>query len=198
MMTSEPYIVETAVLLLLAFVLGGLAGFWARRWFSPRGVAGASDAPAAVAEAAPPPSAPTPEKKPAEAAPVAKEKEPAKSTPKAKRSGASKSTKVATPKTKPAKAAKPAETSSPAKGDEAGKPPLLSSAREGGADDLKKIKGIGPKLEKLLNELGVYHYDQIAAWDAEAVAWVDDKLSFRGRIDRENWIAQAKTLAGTE
>jgi len=63
-------------------------------------------------------------------------------------------------------------------------------------DDLKAISGVGPKLEKVLNELGVWTYGQIGAWTAEEVAWVDDYLSFTGRIERDNWIGQAAALAG--
>ena len=74
-------------------------------------------------------------------------------------------------------------------------PELLSSAREGGADDLKKIKGVGPKLEGVLNDLGFYHFDQIAAWGPAEIAWVDTRLQFKGRIERDNWVAQAAELA---
>ena len=77
------------------------------------------------------------------------------------------------------------------------RPEGLDEAREGGADDLKKIKGVGPKLEVLLNTLGFYHFDQIAAWGAEEVAWVDDNLQgFKGRVSRDNWVKQARLLAG--
>ena len=84
-----------------------------------------------------------------------------------------------------------------ASGDDAGtKPATLTEAREGGADDLKKIKGIGPKLEKLCNSLGFYHFDQIAGWSADEVAWVDANLEgFKGRVTRDNWVEQAKQLA---
>lgn len=75
------------------------------------------------------------------------------------------------------------------------KPSGLSTARDGKADDLKKISGVGPKLEETLNSLGVFHFDQIAVWNGDNVAWVDDYLSFKGRIDREDWITQAKALA---
>jgi NADH-quinone oxidoreductase subunit E len=78
---------------------------------------------------------------------------------------------------------------------EADRPEALAGPRGGQADDLKRIKGVGPKIERLLNDLGVYHYDQVAAWTDATVAWVDDHLKFRGRIGREAWIAQAKTLA---
>ncbi len=63
-------------------------------------------------------------------------------------------------------------------------------------DDLKAISGIGPKLEKVLNELGVWTYAQIAGWTTEETAWVDDYLSFAGRIERDDWIGQAAALAG--
>jgi NADH-quinone oxidoreductase subunit E len=75
------------------------------------------------------------------------------------------------------------------------KPAPLDAPRDGKADDLKLISGVGPKLEQMLNELGVFHFDQIAAWPGETVAWVDDYLSFKGRIGREDWIGQAKILA---
>ncbi len=74
-------------------------------------------------------------------------------------------------------------------------PALLSEAREGGADDLKLLKGVGPGLEKTLNELGFFHFDQIADWTPEQVAWVDARLKFKGRIERDDWIGQAKILA---
>jgi NADH-quinone oxidoreductase subunit E len=76
------------------------------------------------------------------------------------------------------------------------KPRALKAARKAGADDLKQIKGIGPKLETTLNGLGIFHFDQIAKWSADNVAWVDEQLNFRGRIDREKWVAQAEKLAG--
>ncbi len=77
------------------------------------------------------------------------------------------------------------------------RPAALDAAREGGADDLKKIKGVGPKLEKLLNSMGFYHFDQIAAWTADEISWVDDNLEgFKGRVSRDGWVEQAKLLAG--
>jgi NADH-quinone oxidoreductase subunit E len=62
-------------------------------------------------------------------------------------------------------------------------------------DDLKLISGIGPKLEQVLNGLGVWTYGQIASWAREEIAWVDDYLSFKGRIGRDDWIGQAAKLA---
>ncbi len=80
-----------------------------------------------------------------------------------------------------------------------GKPATLSEPREGGADDLKKIKGVGPKLEKLLNSMGFWHFDQVASWRSDEVAWVDQNLEgFKGRVSRDNWVDQAKTLAAGE
>ena len=75
-------------------------------------------------------------------------------------------------------------------------PELLSAPRDGqSADDLKRISGVGSKLEGLLNELGFYHFDQIAAWTPAEVAWVDARLKFKGRIERDGWIDQAKSFA---
>ena len=79
---------------------------------------------------------------------------------------------------------------------EAAQPELRTEARGGEADDLKQIKGVGPKLETALNGLGIVHYDQVADWSAAEAAWVDDRLSFKGRIARGGWIDQAKALAG--
>lgn len=76
------------------------------------------------------------------------------------------------------------------------RPEALETARDGKADDLKLIKGVGPKLEKLCNSLGFFHFDQIAAWTADEVAWVDANLEgFKGRVTRDEWVAQAKILA---
>ena len=79
------------------------------------------------------------------------------------------------------------------------KPATLDAARDGGPDNLKMIKGVGPKLETLLHSLGFYHFDQIAAWTADELAWVDDNLAgFKGRASRDNWITQAQALASGE
>ncbi len=102
------------------------------------------------------------------------------------------------PAPKKAIAAKPKEDRRQAKDavDGAGEQPdLLAKPRKGEADDLKTISGIGPKIEALLNGLGVFHFDQIAAWTPENTAWVDAQLKFKGRIEREDWIAQARKLS---
>ncbi len=75
------------------------------------------------------------------------------------------------------------------------KPRMLAKPRRGKADDLKLISGVGPKLEGVLNGLGVWHFDQIAAWTKAEIDWVDDHLKFKGRIERDEWIKQAKKLA---
>ncbi len=75
------------------------------------------------------------------------------------------------------------------------RPEAMSGARGGTADDLKLIEGIGPKLEKLCNSLGFYHFDQIANWTAEEVEWVDANLAgFKGRVTRDKWVAQARLI----
>ncbi|MEL7548065.1 MAG: NAD(P)H-dependent oxidoreductase subunit E, partial [Pseudomonadota bacterium] len=77
---------------------------------------------------------------------------------------------------------------------EADKPEIVDIA-EGEEDNLKEIKGIGPANQKALNELGIFKFSQIAAWTPANVDWVEDFMSFPGRIEREDWIAQAKVLA---
>lgn len=63
-------------------------------------------------------------------------------------------------------------------------------------DDLKAISGVGPKLEQVLNGLGIWTYGQIASFGDGEVAWLDEHLGFRGRIGRDDWIGQARALAG--
>ncbi len=75
------------------------------------------------------------------------------------------------------------------------KPKGLSKARGNKADELQRISGIGPKNESILHSLGFFHFDQVAAWTATEVSWVDDHLRFGGRIKREEWIRQARLLA---
>lgn len=62
-------------------------------------------------------------------------------------------------------------------------------------DDLMLIKGVGPKLAATLDSLGVYHFFQIAGWSEDDIAKVDDRLKFKGRIVRDNWVDQATLLA---
>lgn len=67
--------------------------------------------------------------------------------------------------------------------------------REGDGDDLTRIAGIGPRIEAKLRDVGVYRYDQIAGWDDDNVAWVEQQLRSRGRVGREKWVEQAQALA---
>ncbi len=76
------------------------------------------------------------------------------------------------------------------------RPIALPKAVAGSPDDLTIIGGIGPKIQEVLNELGIFHYDQIAAWSPANIAWVDDHLNFSGRIAREGWVEQAAILSG--
>ncbi|WP_299023795.1 NADH-quinone oxidoreductase subunit E [uncultured Sulfitobacter sp.] len=109
-------------------------------------------------------------------------------------------------KAKPARGtvAPKAATASPAPAKEAvagkgKKPRTMSAPRKSGADDLKLIKGIGPKLEKTVNSLGFFHFDQIAKWGQDELAWVDQNLEgFKGRASRDNWVEQAGKLARGE
>jgi NADH-quinone oxidoreductase subunit E len=79
------------------------------------------------------------------------------------------------------------------------KPRTMSAPRKSGADDLKMIKGIGPKLEDLLNSMGFFHFDQIGKWGQDELAWVDQNLEgFKGRASRDNWVDQAQRLARGE
>jgi len=71
------------------------------------------------------------------------------------------------------------------------KPPSLSAPRNGIADDLKEISGIGLKVENTLYELGIFHIGQIAEWTHDNVIWIEDYLSNQGRVTREEWIGQA-------
>ncbi len=75
------------------------------------------------------------------------------------------------------------------------KPSGLAAPRGGKADDLKRIRGIGKQNEGRLHGLGIWHFDQIAAWTPSEVRWVGAFLAFPGRIEREDWVGQAAVLA---
>lgn len=162
-MTGLPYIIETALLLLVAFLVGCGLGYGLRR-LAPERRAGR-----AASSAPPDPRATDVPMHPAP--PLVEEKE------------AAPVDAVAAPATRARLPADP-------------RPAALAAPRGGVKDNLKQIKGIGPRIEASLNELGIFHFSQIARWSKKNVAWVDQHLAFKGRIDRENWIEQAKTLAG--
>ncbi len=98
--------------------------------------------------------------------------------------------KAVTTKKAAAKKAAPA-----AEGKVGAAPANLLKAAQGDADDLKKISGVGPKLLGTLNEAGVFHFWQIAEWGPAEIEYMDDKLSFKGRIERDDWIKQAGEFA---
>ncbi|HAD28481.1 MAG TPA: NADH-quinone oxidoreductase subunit NuoE [Rhodobacteraceae bacterium] len=74
------------------------------------------------------------------------------------------------------------------------KPRTMTAPRKRGADNLKLMSGIGPKLEDALNSLGIYHFDQISKWSDAEVEWVDKHLKLNGRLRRDNWMEQATKL----
>lgn len=104
----------------------------------------------------------------------------------------------AAPKAAPraeAKAAPAPKTAAKPKAAKAAGPERLKAPRKGKADDLKEIEGIGPALEKLVNSLGFYHFDQIASWSDADVALIDAEMDrFKGRIARDKWVAQARII----
>lgn len=192
------------------------AGDWQARIADQRKAAAEAAAAKAAAEAA---------AKAAEATPAAVEAKPATETAAAGRpkpsgagqpSSASQDTPAANGKVSAAavkESAKPADatsaTAAPAAGEPdaaaknvtapalpESKPELLTAARDGKPDDLSLIWGVGPKLAAMLNGMGVWHFDQIASWKAEELAWVDARLTgFKGRATRDDWISQASRLS---
>lgn len=219
-------ILEIIFLLIIAYLIGCLLGFWLRRSFGsgsssaqratgrpssspPQSTAAAakmtpaagtaprvpdttSSAPAAAPVAATSAPAKAPAiKAPAKARSAAKPaaKPAAKSAAKSATGGASAKTKA--PRAKPAAGkSSPAQRAAKAPGAKA-----RAASPAGAADDLKRIGGVGKVIEGKLNAMGIHRYDQIAAWGPKDVAEVDEKLAFKGRVERENWIEQAKTLA---
>jgi NADH-quinone oxidoreductase subunit E len=164
------YLIELAILLLVAYFAGACVGCLLRKLFGaeepamPEVAASVAAPAAAVAAAAPVVSAPAYVPPPP---PVAPPRPVAPAAPAAPL--------MATGKME--------------------RPKGIAAARGGKADNLQRISGVGPKNEKILHSLGFFHFDQIAAWTAEQVAWVDDHLKFNGRIAREEWIKQSDLLA---
>ena len=100
---------------------------------------------------------------------------------------------VAVAAAKPAKKAAPKKEEAP-KAEKKAEPKKAAPKAEAGADDLKRLSGVGPALEKKLHEQGVTTFAQIASWGPEDIADMDDKLSFKGRIERDGWVDQAKAF----
>ena len=194
---------ETLLLLSFWYAVGGLLGIWLGRARSQDALVtanaaeevrlavaakGAEDARLAAAAKAVEDARLTAAAKAAEDArnaPAAKAAEHARQAPAAK-------------VTEAARAAAAAATVAPSPATSTQHPgtrPQGIAAPEGNADDLKLIKGIGPKNEKISNALGIYHFHQIANWTPEEAIWVGYHMAFPGRIEREHWIPQAKLLA---
>ncbi len=108
-------------------------------------------------------------------------------------SGAGVSASAPTPKEEKKLAPEPAPAPTPAPR-ENGKL-KFSDGPTGEPDDLKEISGVGPVLEKTLNDLGIYHFHQVAKFTAEDIAAVEEEANFPGRIERDNWIEQAIEFA---
>lgn len=152
---------------------------------------------------------PRPDPTPFAAMPAEEPAKPAVRSDPAKPKAAAKPKAPAKPKAAAPKKAKPATGAARAAGLDAAmgrtkeasseETVLLSRPRGGKGDDLKLIVGVGPKLEKLLNDIGVWHFDQIASWKARDIALVDSKMAtFKGRITRDGWVKQARVLAKGE
>ncbi|MHA1524090.1 MAG: NADH:ubiquinone oxidoreductase [Alphaproteobacteria bacterium] len=206
----QQVVLMTVFLVVAAGVLGFVLGYLISGMFE-TDTAGDDAAPAKTVASAKPvvpakaaPTAPAPKKSapvaqarpvkpatPAKSAAPAKSATPAKPTPTPLRGPmAVRAEEAKKQKSKPA--AKKRASSKPSK------PRLLKQARGGKPDNLKRIGGVGPKLEGVLNDLGIFHYDQVAKLTAKQIEWVDDKLSFKGRIAREDWVGQATKLAAGE
>lgn len=89
---------------------------------------------------------------------------------------------------------RPAEEEKPKRGISDDWRPLPLAEPNGTADDLKRVRGIGPKIEQTLNRLGIFHYEQIAGLTPENILWLNNHLHFPGRIEREQWLEQTREL----
>ncbi|WP_137151578.1 NADH:ubiquinone oxidoreductase [Devosia sp. FKR38] len=163
-MTNLAHIAETALLVLIAYVLGCALGYGLHRLLH---------AAQGTRIVLPQPPEPVPEPAPRRVP-----------TPAARLAAAASDDPPEPPQPIAAPPPPPADP----------RPPALSAPRGGTPDKLQQIKGIGPKIEASLHALGIYHLDQIAAWDRANIDWVDARLAFKGRIRREQWVAQAERL----
>jgi len=174
------YLLDTALLLFGFYIVGCCIGCLIKQWLA-GGEAVAAAAPVVAAASA------------GAGAPVAAAKPVAAAAP------------VATPAPRPVPAAVEPAPAEPDYGPEPqvdvpaglpGKRPRGYAAPIGGKeDDLKRIRGIGRQNEGRLHALGIWHFSQVAAWVRDEIDWVGGYLAFPGRIDREDWVGQAKVLA---
>ncbi|MAY63739.1 MAG: hypothetical protein CML29_16170 [Rhizobiales bacterium] len=186
------FILQTFILIAIAFVIGAVVGCWMRSAFAreeetpahaiqdtriePEG-AGATVPGEPPSEETVEPSAAVPVPAPAPLTEAPPQENPRKKT------TARKAAAKASAKTK-------AATATPGK-----KVPAKAPGTSAGKDDLKKIKGVGRVIETKLNAAGITTYAQIAAWTKKDAESFSEQLDFRGRIEREKWISQAKKLA---
>ncbi len=180
------YLLELVLWLLLAFFIGAIIGCLLRRLFGggEKNVEGAAGAGVATAVAGGAATAATAKAAADDGAKRREAEEEARR--KAEQEAAAK-------KAEEEAARKKAEEETAAA--EAVKPWGLAGPIGGKADNLTRIKGIGSKINQILNEMGIYHFSQIAAWTEKEIEEVDEKLKFKGRIVRENWVEQARILA---
>lgn len=207
-------ILQTALLILAAFVVGAITGCLLHRLFAAGGPFSHSvQTPAVQAPAEHTSTAQT------HAAPVAAASEPVQAPPaqtvaapaKAETAKSAAANPADTPSqpspeaavdtmddaaAEAALAALPADASNEEKANAVGTRPVGLDAPHGGTkDNLQRIKGIGKVNEGKLNDLGLYHFSQIRDWTPSEARWVGTFLSFAGRIEREDWIGQARVLA---
>lgn len=158
-------IIQTLLLMAIAYILGCILGCLFHQWFGSAPKAAIAAAPIAAAAVAPRVTPPAPPPPPPAPKPVAVAKPVAKPAPK----------RVSKPKPKPKPRPKPVVKADP--------------------DDLKRIKGIGRQNEARLNAMGTFRFAEIAAWSKKDQADIGERLAFPGRIEREEWVKQAKVLA---
>jgi peptide/nickel transport system ATP-binding protein len=91
------------------------------------------------------------------------------------------------------RSSKPAASAAKAPAITEARPPKMRKPAK--PDNLKLISGVGPKIEGVLNDLGIYKFEQVAKWKKAEREWVDGYLKFKGRIERDDWVRQAKALA---
>lgn len=185
-MTNLAHIAETTLLLLAAYLLGCGLGY-AIRLILHAG-RGTRQVPAPLPPMAPVSPPPEPRRTLTPAARLAARVEDIPPPPPVIRPPVTLRVEPAPPLAKP-----PAKSGAKPKSAES-KPATLALARDGQPDNLKQIKGIGPKIEASLYALGIFHIDQIASWSARDVEWVGAQLAFKGRIRRERWVEQAAAL----
>ncbi len=169
-------ILQLAVLIALAFFVGCVAGRLIR---GRKATAPEREQVIVAAALAEPPAAPAPEK------PVQPQASPAPEV----------AAEEAEPKPVPAaEVVGPAPEPAPPAPEDPDRPAWRDAPRRGKADDLTAIAGIGKAVESMLHEIGIFHHDQIAGWTREEARWVERRIGFPGRVEREGWIAQATSL----